>query len=363
MTQLAATNVSESEITIENLVQNFKKWFFFILKKWWLITIIGSIGAVLGFWYASTDRAKYESRLTFALDDGGAESGGGASGLAAQLGLTIGGGNNFFSGENILEIMKSRRIVENVLLTADTIEGKNATLIEHFYNFKKDPKDTETLLTKMNVHFPVGEDRNKFTYLQDSILLITANEFSTKYISAQKPERKLDIYEVKVTSLNEQFTKIFTDCIVQETTDFYTELRIKKSKTTLDILEQRVATMKGNLSHSITAYSSIQDANLNPAFAAARAPLQKQQADMQVYGAAYGEMFKNLEVARFQYLKEIPLLQIIDNADYPMVRIKMSKLITAIKGGLLFTFLIILLITLFRKKNRQIPLNTPLESV
>lgn len=351
--QLETTNIAEpDEVTFSDYLNILKKWFSFILKKWWIIAIVGLVGGGLGFWYASRDKAKYESKLTFALDDGGTEGGSGAAGLAAQFGFSIGGGSkNFFSGENILEIMKSRRIVENVLLTVDTIEGKSATMIEHFFHLSQDEKNN--LLTKKNVHFPIGGDKSKFTYLQDSILLVTANMFSKEYIKAQKPDKKLDIYEVKVSSLDEKFTKIFTDRIVQETINFYTELRIKKSKKTLDILEQRVASMKGNLNYSITARTSIQDANLNPAFAAAQAPIQKQQADIQVYGTAYGEMFKNLEVARFQFLKEIPLLQIIDAADYPMKRIKMGKLSTAIEGGMLFSFLIILIITLFRKNNHH----------
>jgi hypothetical protein len=37
-------------------------------------------------------------------------------------------------------------------------------------------------------------------------------------------------------------------------------------------------------------------------------------------------MFKNLEIARYKYLKKIPLIQIIDNADYPMNKIKLGKL-------------------------------------
>ena len=81
--------------------------------------------------------------------------------------------------------------------------------------------------------------------------------------------------------------------------------------------------------------AAIQDANINPAFVSAQAPLQKQQANIQVYGAAYAELFKNLEMARFQYLKGMPFMQIIDAADYPMQKNKVSKL----KMGLFFSFL------------------------
>ena len=83
--------------------------------------------------------------------------------------------------------------------------------------------------------------------------------------------------------------------------------------------------MKSNVNSSIGNRAEIQDVNLNPAFSAAQVPVLKQQANIQVYSGAYAEMFKNLEIARYQYLKEIPLMQIIDAADYPMQKIELKS--------------------------------------
>jgi uncharacterized protein involved in exopolysaccharide biosynthesis len=128
------------------------------------------------------------------------------------------------------------------------------------------------------------------------------------------------------------------------TDSFYTEICSKKSRETLQILERRVAEMRGNLNTSIMKRATTQDANLNPAFAASEVPVIKYQTNMQVYGGAYAEMFKNLEIAQFQHLKKIPLIQIIDRADYPMKKVKASK----IKTGLLFaTGLAVLIFFLF----------------
>jgi hypothetical protein len=45
------------------------------------------------------EKPKFESRLTFALDDGaGGDEMSGALSLAAQFGLSIGGGQSMFSG-------------------------------------------------------------------------------------------------------------------------------------------------------------------------------------------------------------------------------------------------------------------------
>ena len=186
------------------------------------------------------------------------------------------------------------------------------------------------------IHFLVDQPKSTFSYQQDSLLYITGLEFADNFIVAQRPDRKLNIFEVSVSSPDEKFTKVFTDRIVDETNKFYVEIRTKKAKETLDILEDRVATMKGNLNSSISNKAAAQDVNVNPAFSAGQVPVLKQQTNIQVYGAAYGEMFKNLELARFQYLNEIPLMQIIDPADYPMKKIKIGKLKTAILFAVFF---------------------------
>ena len=304
-----------------------------LLKLWWVFLIIGIVAGLLGIWYASSSKPKYKSHLTFALDDGGGGSMGNLLNLASQFGLNIGSGSkDIFAGDNITEIMKSRRMIERVLLSVDTFENKPFTIIEYLLKENKIDKPDPKI---EDIHYPVGQLRSTFSYRQDSLLYVVFLKFRDDNIIAQRPDRKLSIYEVNVITPNEKITKDFTDRIVEETNNYYTEIQTKKGKETLNILEQRVAAMKGNLNSSITERAAVQDVNINPAFAEAQVPVMKQQANIQTYGAAYGELFKNLEVARFQYLNEIPLMQIIDEANYPMEKIKLGKLMT----GLLFAFI------------------------
>jgi uncharacterized protein involved in exopolysaccharide biosynthesis len=319
-----------------------------ILKKWWLFFIVGLITGLAGIYYASRQKINYESKLTFALDQG--ESGSAAMSLAAQFGLNMNTSNDVFAGDNIIEIMKSRRMVERALLCVDTFQTKPYTFIEYYLQQNRDPDSKEEI---RSIHFPVGQPRTNFSYAQDSVLFKVYNDFVKRYIDADKPDRKNNIYEVNVTNPDEKFTKDFTDTLVSETNKFYIEISTKKSKQTLDILEQRVAAMKGNVNSSIGNMAEIQDVNLNPAFSAAEVPVLKQQADVRVYSGAYAEMFKNLEVARYQYLKQIPLMQVIDAANYPMKKIKVSKLKTAIIFSFVacfITFLVIWIINLFKLK-------------
>jgi hypothetical protein len=172
--------------------------------------------------------------------------------------------------------------------------------------------------------------------------------FVKNNLDIDRPDKKLSIYEVNVITPFEKFTKIFTERIVAETNSFYVEMRTKKAKETLDILEKRVAEMKGNLNSSISQKAQIQDKNINPAFSAADVPIIKQQSNIQVFGAAYVEMFKNLELARFQYLNQIPLMQIIDHADYPLQKEKVGKLKTGLIWALVSALIIVFIFWVIR---------------
>jgi hypothetical protein len=303
----------------------------FSFRKWWLFLIIGIVGGLAGIFYAASQKMMFESRLTFAIDAGSTEGGAsGALNLAAQFGFALGAGQNMFEGDNILEILKSRRIIERVFLSTDTFNSKENTLAEYYMDISG-IREGMKLKNQGDLHLLPGAKKGALTYKQDSLLSSLYFLFAEKHIVADRVDKKLSIYELKVKSVDERFSKIFTDRLIQQAGDFYTDITSKKDRETLEILEQRVASLKSNVGQSIDTKIAGEDANVNPAFAAAQAPGLKQQYNIKAYGEAYGEMFKTLEMARYQYLKKIPLVQIIDQADYPMKKIKKGKLVTGLQ--------------------------------
>jgi hypothetical protein len=153
--------------------------------------------------------------------------------------------------------------------------------------------------------------------------------------------------------VDERYTKIFTERIVQTAIQFYTELRLKRSKDALDILSRRASSVKSSAKAAISSKAAIQDININPAQSMQSAVLQQKQLDVTANTGAYVEMYKNLEMANYQYLKDVPLLEIIDEPRYPMKKIKSGKLMTAIKwslGAFLITCITLLLFKATRKK-------------
>ncbi len=344
--QLAGSNMRE--MTLQETLHSFTSFIKYLFSKWWLFLIVGVLAGVLGIWYATVQKVKYESRLTFSLQDNNGSALGGALGLAAEFGFSVGGSSDVFSGDNILEIITSRRIVQRVLLSTDSTGSKRRTFADYYLDVTGYREKLSKNPRLKNISFPVGQAKATYSYLQDSVLFNIYSGIKLSELVAAKPDKKLGIYELKYKGPEERFTKLFTDRLITNTSDFYTELRSKRSKQMLDVLEQRVAAMKGSLGGAITSRAAIQDANVNPAYASAQAPVQMRQSDITVYGAAYTELFKNQELARLQYLKDLPLLQIVDDCEYPMKKIKTGRLTSAITFALLATLLTVAILMIKR---------------
>jgi hypothetical protein len=335
MNDMTKSEPSITELTLPQIMSNVLYWAKLLLKKWWIIATLGMLGSVLGIFWAASQKAKYQSRLTFALE----ESGGGLTGVlsfASDFGFNLGGSNkNIFSGDNIMNILTSRLMIEESLLSADTINGKVTSLADEYLYLTGMQKEYTNHKRIGTIRFPLNQERNQFSYHQDSVMFLMYDRIVKKELKVSKPDKKLNFYEVRFTSFNERFSKVFTSRLVISAMRYYTEMRVKRSRETVDILESRVASMRGNAKAAIQGAASIRDANINPAFASQGAALQKTQLDVGAYSTAYSELFKTLELARYEYLREIPLLQIIDDAKYPLKMIKTGRLYAGIIGGII----------------------------
>jgi len=350
-------NISEAakhqdEISFKEIVNRVGDGFKYLLSKWTTILLISTIGGVLGFIYAYLKNPVYKAELNFALEDEKSSGGlGGALGLASQLGFDLGsGGGGVFSGDNLLELMKSRTMTEKTLLTAVNIKGKKETLADYYIDFNglRSKWSKEPLLR--NIKFPVGQDRSTFTRQQDSLLGEFYNNLLKDNLRVQKPDKKLSIISVSIVSNNELFSKYFDEILVKQVSDFYIDTKSKKARQNTAILEFQTDSVRKRLNAFISgvALSMDNNPNSNPNRQILKTPAQRNQVDVQANTLILGELVKNLEVARVTLRKETPLIQIIDSPIFPLEKTETSKTKSTIIGFLLAGIMSILVLS-FKK--------------
>jgi hypothetical protein len=330
----------DDEISLKELILKLQEWWKYLLSKWLIILIAGIVGGALGLVYSLIKKPIYTAETTFVLEEG--ESGGGLgqyAGLASMMGIDLGGsGGGIFKGDNILELYKSRRMIQETLLTKDTFDGKQQSLIERYIDFNK---LREGWNEKPNLKGISFENPNQFTRTQDSVIGKMIEMINSGTLEVTKPDKKLSIIAVKVKSEDELFAKSFADNIVNKVNTFYVNTKTKKSAENLSILQNQADSVRRVLNSNIGGVAASIDANpnLNPAFQTLRVGSQKKQIDVQANGAIYQEIVKNLEMAKISLRNEKPLIQVIDEPVFPLKMDKLGKAKGIILGGIILGFL------------------------
>ena len=348
--QIEISNIDNDEISLKELIIKSKEWITFLKSKWVSIFIFGIIGASIGLTIALFDKPTYKAVLTFAMEEDKGGGGGGLSGalgLASSFGIDLGGGGGggAFAASNLAELMKSRLLVEKVLLEPIIINGKTISLAEYYIQLNELREGWNKKPNLKNLQFLPNADRSNFTLQQDSILKqIHKSLIDKEHLSIMQKDKKVTILSIEVTSENELFSKIFCENIAKETSDFYIETKSKKSKINVNVLQRQTDSVRNALNVAITGVANEIDNvyNLNPAFNIKGAPSKKKQIDVQANTAILTNLVVQLELAKITLRKETPLIQLIDRPILPLAKEKFGKLKSIILGGFLSGFLFIL---------------------
>ncbi len=347
--------IDNDEISLKELIQKIQEWIAYLKTQWKLIIGIAALGGIIGFVYASFQKPSYLATTTFVLEEDKGGGMGGAMGLASSFGFDLGGGGGgLFTSSNIIELMKSRLVVEKTLLNPVQIAGKEISLADYYIQINELKEGWAKKPTLANINFPVNADRTKFSLAQDSILqTISAGLTKSNLVIAQK-DKKVSIISVTVKTESELFSKLFCEQLLKETSDFYIETKSKKSRLNVDILQHQADSIRAELNSAITGVATASDNvyNLNPALNVKRTPSTRRQVDVQANTAILTQLVAQLELSKVNLRKETPLVQLIDRPILPLEKDKVGRLKSLVLGGFLAGFLTVLYLVfgkLYRK--------------
>jgi uncharacterized protein involved in exopolysaccharide biosynthesis len=349
--------VNDDEISLKELILKIKEWYNFLLTQWKLIVLMGLVGGAIGFTYAYFQKPVYKASLTFAMEDEKSGGGGlsGALGLASSLGIDLGtSAGGAFAGANLVELMKSRKLVEKTLLSPITVNGKTQSLADYYLEFSEMKKGWDQKPLLKGLSFPIDADRTKFTLQQDSILKGLAAGMAKNNLTIAQKDKKISIINIDVSANNEQFAKSFCETLAFETSEYYVEIKSKKARMNVEILQKQTDSIRAELNSAITGVATAADNvfNLNMAMNVKRTPGARRQVDVQANTAMLTSLVTNLEMSKMALRKETPLIQIIDRPIFPLEKEKVGKLKSLVLGGFLAGFLTVLYLvftTLYKK--------------
>lgn len=351
------SQTNEGEISLKEVILSVKTYWRYLLSKWIVILIFGLLGGALGLFYSFIKKPLYTATTTFVLETGEKSGMGQYAGIASMMGIDLAsGGGGIFQGDNIIELYKSRTMIEKTLFSkVDTMSAQS--LIENFIEMNKwrEGWEEKPELLKLNFRTYAAETLDsKSLRFTDSVIAKVVESISKNYLKVTKPDKKLSIIRVDVKAPDEVFAKRFNEELVKNVNDFYVQTKTKKSIDNVNILQHKTDSVRSVMNGAIYTAAVVSDAtpNLNPTRQVQRAaPVQRAQFSAETNKAVLSSLVQNLEMANMSLLKETPLIQELDKPIYPLNKEKLGKIKGIVVGGILFGFLIVsyLLFALFLK--------------
>jgi capsule polysaccharide export protein KpsE/RkpR len=315
--------IEPDEISVKELLLGFKAFVKYISGKRLILFIFSVLGFFIGIVFSIFQSPQYIATSNFVLEETAHGSGLGLSqysGLASFAGIDIGSGSEkgLFQGDNILELYRSRRMIEKTLLTPVNINGKHQLLINRYMKISKFGEGWWQRDDLKNISF--NGNPKSFSRLQDSVIRDITKYINKHILTVTKPDKKLSIINVEVKFKDEIFAKLFNEELVQNVNDFYIQTQTIKTAQNVKVLQHQADSVRNILNMSIGKVGATTDENPNPnpTIKSLQVPFQKKQIDVQANSAIYGEVVKNLELAKISLRQETPLIQIIDEPILPL---------------------------------------------
>lgn len=340
---MSSTNhFSDNQFTLKEVIQNLREWLLFFISKWKTLVVAGVLGLILGALVSIFKKPVFHAETSFVLEESDGASLSQMSGLASLVGVnlgSLGSTSGLFQGDNIMELYRSDRMLGETLLSPFS---EDQLLIDRFVEFEELDKKWASKVDIPAMDFSIPRDQ--FTVAQDSVVQQVSKLIRENQLSVAKPDRKLSIIQVSISSKDDLYAKVFNETLVEKVNTFYFETKTKKTGENLQILQTQADSVRAILDESIAEYASATDRvpNVNPLLNSAQVESRKRQIDVQATAAVYQEIVKNLEIAKVNHRNNSPLIQIIDSPRLPLkrseIRLVKGMVLGAIILGLLTLF-------------------------
>jgi hypothetical protein len=324
---------------------------FLLLKKRWIF-LSAIIGMLLGLSYVLLKPIKYIARSSFVVEDSKSIGGSGILGalsgqFSSEIMSALGGGSNLLSGENILELSKSRSLLRKTFLTS--YDGTNKSLADVYAEkLKLKKKWKKSKKVGLDIQFDTGN--KKFSRIQDSLLNTLIERVINKDLSIYKPDRRLSLFELNITMRDELLASKFCQRLLSTISEFYINTKTKRLRGNISRLQFLADSLQENSNSSIknSAQSSLSLTDISPQYIQENVQNTIDSREEILSTTIYTEVIKNLEITKLSLLQETPTIQVIDNPDTPLEDNKNEWYVGLLEGfGAGFLLSIVVLIFLF----------------
>lgn len=324
------------EIELKDVLIKLSEYKLYILKKKFVIISFSLFFFLLGVIFAFLSDTKYNAELTFVVEgEATATNLGGMAGIASQFGIDIQSNqSSTFSQSNILELIKSRGVIESALMRRANINSKSDIFIEHYLKINKirDSWTGDERLEKISFD-------DDLLFIHDSISGVVWNNIINDQLLVELQSDKANIIKLTYVSLDDEFAKEFALALIDEMSKMYISHQTAQVNNTLEFLQNRSDSVFEALQIAEEDFAKVKDINQRIVKASGRLKELQLMREVEVLSTMYLEIIKNLELSKMTLLNQTPIINIIDAPKLPLKEESLSKTIFGLLFGLLAGFL------------------------
>ena len=326
--------MNDNEATLKDVIITLLDYKNELKKRFILIFSVIIVFIFFGYGYSNLKVKKYTATLSFIVEENSEVSNMSAiSGMASRFGFDFGGNaSTSFSQLNVIELLKSRKIISSTLNKDIIISGEEASFLHHYINLNDMIEDSS--LVEFNDIY------------KDSIINVIWKQITEDRLNISFQNDEANILNLNFTSRNGSFAKYFVENLIDEMSDMYSNYKTEKTRFSLENLQNRADSVFKELKVSERNLARVKDRNIRVINSSGRLDEIQYMREVQVLNTMYLELVKNTELLKVNLLEEIPFIQIVDIPTLPLLIINRSTLfwcvVFAFLGFFLVSFLVIL---------------------
>ena len=343
----------DDEISLKELILKLREFWRELRRNWWLIALFCIPFLAYNFYKHTTFEKTYTASLTFMVNED--EGGGGLAGVSGVLGsFGLGGGaGGEYNLEKMLSLLKSRKIIEKVILSKSVVDNQNDFFANHFIKVQ----DLHTEWSRLDSDIDLSEfifrsnDISTFDLTHNTALKSIHNYIignTSKGIPAllmSTISEDTGIMELTMETKNEALSINILESMFDVLSKYYVDKSIEKQLNTFAVISAKSDSLQGELRSAEYALANFMDKNRGLINRKDQLEQFRLEAKVKMLGTAFAKVVEQKEIAEFSLNDQTPVVQIID---YPISPIEPSKssliknlIIALLIGGFLSAVFII----------------------
>lgn len=306
--------VYEKEVSFRDIVLKGRSYFYEVLRYWYIPAAFALIGAGYKAYKYSNHLPVYNAQVTFSIDEDEGGSSSGLTGMLSQMGLGV--RPTRYNFDKILELSKSRRVVQETMFSRITVDGKEDFLANHIIRIygigaNTDEDSGEVMFFTHDSLPSFSREENELLKSVYGLIIGPPKNPELALLTAGYNEDS-NIMSLNTSTKDETLSIELAQRIFSSLSNYYVNRAIEKAHRTYKIVSMKRDSVLGVLRSSEYQLANFEDRNRGLIMRTDQVTKLRLQREITALAAMYAEVLKNTEVADFSLRSKTPFIQVID---------------------------------------------------